>query len=131
MARILLVDDDAVTRQLLNFQLQGGNHDIHSAPSGSVALSMLGLATYDLVITDLNMPGLNGIALMEQARRQSGFSHLPFIMLTAAIGFSETMPAIAGEVAAILEKPVGVQDLLAAVDAALLRRGWLRATKVH
>ena len=131
MAKILIVDDDAVTRHMLNFQLRGGSHDIHTAPSGSVALAMLGLERYDLVITDLNMPGLSGIALMEQARQHYGFTKLPFIVLTAAIGFGESMPAIAGEVAAILEKPVGVQDLLGAVDAALLRREWLPASKLH
>ncbi len=131
MARILLVDNDSVTRQLLDFQLRTSTHEIHSVPSAVIALSMLGFEHFDLVITDLYMPNLSGVALIERTRELHGHPHLPFILLTAETGFSKMMPAVAGDVAAILEKPVGVQALLSAVDAALLGRAWLPARKLH
>ena len=131
MARILIVEDDMVTRQLLTFQLKSSRHDIHMAPDGSVALSMLGDEHFDLVITDLNMPGLSGVALMEHARSKYNLRTLPFIMMTASIGFGEVMPAIADEVSAVLEKPVLVQDLLAAVEGALFKPHWLPPKHFH
>lgn len=84
MARILIVDDAPHTHRLLTLMLERINHTTVTAESGSQALEQLEKSPVDLMITDLNMPIMNGFTLMEEVRSREKFKNLPIIMLTAS-----------------------------------------------
>ena len=82
MSRILVIDDEDVIRMLVVEILESAGYDVTSAESAEVALSLLEDADFDLVVSDVIMPGLSGLELLEavRARRAS----LPVILVTGA-----------------------------------------------
>jgi two-component system chemotaxis response regulator CheY len=83
MAKILIVDDTPHTHRLLTLMLQRINHTTITADNGPEALKHLESTSVDLMITDLNMPIMNGYALMEKVRSTEKYKDLPIIMLSA------------------------------------------------
>lgn len=83
MANILIVDDTPHIHRLLTLMLQRINHTTISAESGSAALEQLKKTSVDLMITDLNMPEMNGFTLLEKVRSKEEYKNLPIIMLSA------------------------------------------------
>ena len=81
--KILTVDDSAVMRQMVRFTLEStGQHCCLEAEDGEAALHVLERETPDLIITDLNMPGVNGIELLKILRSRDAFKFTPIIVLT-------------------------------------------------
>jgi C4-dicarboxylate-specific signal transduction histidine kinase len=114
VARVLLVDDDAMVRHVLGRMLQAGGHEVEDVSSGALALERLEHGgAYDLVITDYGMPGMDGHSLAK--RISNGWPDLPVIVIT---GWNPGGPERVGQVPclrSVLRKPVTAQDLLAAV----------------
>jgi DNA-binding response OmpR family regulator len=117
-ARILVVDDDAITRELVRTVLERAGHDVHEAPDGRAGLRELYAATPDLVILDVDMPELDGWAMLERVR---DLSDVPVLMLTAHETELERVRGLQGGADDYVAKPFGHQELVARVDA-LLRR---------
>lgn len=69
MAAILIVDDEAVVRDVL-YDLFSEDHMCHAADTAEQALAYLGEQTYDVVLTDISMPGLSGVELLSHVRRE-------------------------------------------------------------
>jgi CheY-like chemotaxis protein len=111
--RILLAEDDDRLRSLIALQMESLGHIVEAAVDGYQALEKFRESPFDLIITDLSMPRLNGIALVEAARRHS--ADIPVIMLT---GFG-AMLLPDGErppgVDILLSKPVTRDNLAAAI----------------
>jgi two-component system chemotaxis response regulator CheY len=84
LARILVVDDSAVVRRMLGLVLQRAGHDVSFAMDGSEGLSATRALSPDLVITDLEMPVLDGIGLVRGLRADATCAEVPIIMLTAS-----------------------------------------------
>jgi two-component system chemotaxis response regulator CheY len=82
MRQILTVDDSASIRQMVGFTLRNAGYEVTEAVDGQDALSKIGNAKFDLIITDLNMPNVDGIQLISAVRKLSGFSFVPILMLT-------------------------------------------------
>ena len=82
MHTILIVDDSATVRALVRSALERDGHAIIEAPGGAAALTALEHAAADLVITDVNMPEMDGIALTQALRADSRFRALPVLVLT-------------------------------------------------
>ena len=82
MKRIMTVDDSATVRKALNMTLTGAGYDVVEASDGEDALKKLMDEPVDLLITDLNMPKLDGISLIRQVRGFPGNRFIPIIMLT-------------------------------------------------
>jgi DNA-binding NtrC family response regulator len=80
-ARILLADDDASLRRVIEFTLQDAGHQVDSVESGRDALDRLREVEYDLVVTDIKMPEVDGLAVLEAARRLTPTA--PVILITA------------------------------------------------
>lgn len=81
--KILTVDDSAVMRQMVRFTLEStGRHQCFEAEDGQAALQVLEHEMPDLIITDLNMPKLNGIELTKLLRSREAFKFTPIIVLT-------------------------------------------------
>jgi len=111
--RILLAEDDERLRQLIALQMESMGHFVESASDGREALQKFHEAPFDLILTDLSMPQLNGIALVEAARQI--IAEIPVIMLT---GFG-AMLLPDGErppgVDILLSKPITRDNLAAAI----------------
>jgi len=82
MARILVVDDQLVMRELVKTTLATMNHEVTTAEDGVPALEIARTNEFDLVITDINMPVMNGISLVSKLRRISHMENVPILMLT-------------------------------------------------
>ena len=82
MKRILAVDDSASVRQMVHFTLQSAGYDVVDAVDGKDGLDKAGKNKFDMIITDLNMPNLDGIGLISAVRKLPGYSFVPILMLT-------------------------------------------------
>ena len=82
MARILVVDDSTTMRQMVSFTLVDAGHDVVEAEDAAKALSTARGKKFDLVITDVNMPGMNGIDLVKCLRDLPEFKFTPILVLT-------------------------------------------------
>lgn len=78
----LIVDDSASMRRLVSFAVKDAGYDVVTAENGKDALAKAGGAKFDLVITDLNMPEMDGITLIKQLRAMPKHKFTPVIMLT-------------------------------------------------
>lgn len=79
---ILIVDDSASMRQLVTFALKDAGYEVIAAIHGKDALAKLNGSKVDMVITDLNMPEMNGIDLIRQLRSTPAHKFTPILMLT-------------------------------------------------
>ncbi|HAM53435.1 MAG TPA: two-component system response regulator [Nitrospiraceae bacterium] len=80
--KVLVVDDSIVVRQVVSFMLTTAGYVVVQAVDGNDALTKLNTDNISMVITDLNMPGMDGIELIKQIRRASTYRFMPVVMLT-------------------------------------------------
>jgi excisionase family DNA binding protein len=116
-ARILVVDDEATIRDLLSKTLALAEYDVDLAPDGRTALERLRLVPYDLLITDLKMPGVDGLAVIREARRLK--ADIPVIIITGFSTEASAIEAINLGVSGYLTKPFRVPRVLAVAAKAL------------
>ncbi len=116
-ARILIVDDDDVARGLHEATLSLHGYGTESAADGVEAMAMIALEDYDLVITDCNMPRMNGLTLVRTIRREG--RRVPIMMVSGSLAQGDVPLDVRTELSAALPKPVRVSDLLAGVASAL------------
>lgn len=117
MARILVVDDEENMLRLFQKVLGRENHETFMASSGTEALRLLREQSFDLIISDLMMPLLDGLSLMQAVKK----SHpdLPFIVITAYGSIKSAVEAIKGGAFDYLTKPFRNEDILLAIKKAL------------
>ena len=126
MQNLLLVDDDPDLLKLLSIRLKASGFRATTAGSGEQALSMITAERPDLVITDLRMAGLDGMALFHEIeRRHTG---LPVIILTAHGTIPDAVAATRQGVFGYITKPYDANELLAQVRRALSLHGSAGAT---
>lgn len=117
---VLVVDDDAPVRRMLERTLGAEGYDVHVAPDGGAALAAVERAVPDLLVLDVAMPGLDGLAV---ARRLRGKRlSTPILLLTARDGVADRVAGLDAGADDYLLKPFAPEELLARVRA-LLRRG--------
>jgi len=80
--KALIVDDSSTIRQMVSFTLRGADFDVLEAQHGQDALDKLQGLSPDLIVTDLNMPVMDGIEFIRRARRLSQARYVPILMLT-------------------------------------------------
>jgi excisionase family DNA binding protein len=115
--RVLVVDDEAAIRDLLSKTLALAEYDVDLAPDGRTALERLRIIPYDLLITDLKMPGVDGLSVIREARRLK--ADLPVIIITGFSSEASAIDAVNLGVAGYLTKPFRVPRVLAAAAKAL------------
>jgi len=82
MKRILTVDDSASVRQMVSFTLRKADYEVVEAVDGKDGLAKASSGKFDLIITDLNMPNVDGIQMIAAVRKLPGYSFIPILMLT-------------------------------------------------
>jgi len=115
--RVLVVDDEESIRDLLAKTLALAEYDVDTAPDGRSALERLRLYPYDLLIADLKMPGIDGLAVIREAKRLN--ANLPVIIITGYSTESAAIDAVNLGVAGYLTKPFRVPQVLAAASKAI------------
>jgi len=119
MKTVLLVDDSPTILMSVKGVLQRNNLQVETAKSGEEAMQKIkGGVKPDLMITDLNMPGINGIELIKQAR-QSGLKFTPMLMLTTESEESKRKEARAAGATGWLVKPVQGEQLMQVIRKVL------------
>jgi len=83
---ILAVDDSASIRQMVTFTLKGAGYDVIEAVDGQDALDKANAHKVNLVLTDINMPRMDGLQLLELLRKLSDYKSVPILMLTTESG---------------------------------------------
>jgi len=117
-ARILLIDDDAAGRTALRRALQGMDYEVEAHSSAPPALESLGDGTgFDLVITDIKMPGMDGMELLRRVKEAN--AELPVILITAFGTIENAVEAISQGASDYLTKPLGLPEVRAKVAKTL------------
>ncbi len=116
---ILAVDDSASIRQMVRMTLTGGGYDVVSAVDGDDGLAQARKTRADLVVTDMNMPGLNGLALIRELRKLPSYLGVPIVFLTTESDAELKKQAKAAGATGWIVKPFQQDQLLAAVRKVL------------
>lgn len=114
--RILTVDDSSSVRQMVSFTLQKAGYEVTEAVDGQDGLAKVGGGKFDLIITDLNMPNVDGIQLITAVRKLPGYSFVPILMLSTE---SQAEKKDAGRKAGAtgwIVKPFNAEQLIAVVQ---------------
>jgi len=115
--RVLVVDDESAIRELLSKTLALAEYDVDLAPDGRTALERLRIIPYDLLITDLKMPGVDGLTVIREARRLK--ADIPVIIITGFSTEASAIEAVNLGVSGYLTKPFRVPRVLAVAAKAL------------
>ena len=114
--RILTVDDSASIRQMVSFTLTKAGYEVAEAVDGRDGLEKTGRQKFDLVVTDLNMPRMDGIEMIAAVRKVAGYAFTPILMLTTE---SQAEKKDAGRKAGAtgwIAKPFNAEQLVAVVQ---------------
>lgn len=118
--RCLVVDDEPMLRRVLVRVLHGAGYEAAEAGSGLEALDRLGRGTYDLLISDIHMPGMDGIQLLAQVRAL--YPDVGMVMITAVTDVQTAVVCLSQGALDYISKPFQVEEALARVRQALERR---------
>lgn len=119
MQSVLAVDDSASIRGLVNHVLKQAGFEVVLAEDGQVALDYARDNTVDLVLTDINMPNLDGFGLIEKLRALPAYKFVPLLVLTTESGTEKKMRGKAAGATGWIVKPFDPEQLLAVVKKVL------------
>jgi DNA-binding NtrC family response regulator len=115
--RILIVDDDQAMRFALSESLESCGYDAIMAENGSIALNLFNKSKFDLVVTDMKMPGMTGIEVLQGVKLLS--PHIPVILITAYGTVNTAVEAMKEGAAEFIMKPFSLDDLEAVIKNVL------------
>jgi len=119
MVHILAVDDSASMRQMVAFTLKGEGHQVSEAADGQAALDLAKTQKFDLVLSDVNMPRMDGITLAKELRGLSNFKFIPILMLTTEAGMDKKQEDKAAGATGWIVKPFNPEQLLTTIKKVL------------
>jgi two-component system chemotaxis response regulator CheY len=120
MAKIILaVDDSASVRQMVAFTLKSAGYEVVEAIDGRDALAKIGTKPVNMVITDLNMPNMDGFGLIKALRADAKYKFLPIVMLTTESKDDKKAEGKAAGATGWIVKPFKPDQLLAVIKKVL------------
>lgn len=119
MAGILAVDDSAAMRRMVGITLTGAGHEVEQAVDGDDALQKAEAAKLDLVITDVNMPRMDGITLVRKLRGLETYKYVPLLVLTTEATTERKQAGKAAGATGWVVKPFNPERLLATINKVL------------
>ena len=112
MGKILAVDDSASMRQMVSFTLKGAGFDVSEASDGAEALEIAKNDKFDLVLSDVNMPNMDGITLTRELRSLPDYKYTPILVLTTESGGDRKMEGKSAGATGWIVKPFNPDQLL-------------------
>jgi two-component system chemotaxis response regulator CheY len=116
---ILAVDDSASMRQMVSFTLRHAGYEVVEAVDGVEALAYARGNAVNLVLTDVNMPNMDGITLVRELRRLESYRYVPMLVLTTEAGQEKKMEGKQAGATGWLVKPFNPEKLLATIAKVL------------
>ena len=118
-AQLLIVDDSTSMRQMVAFALSSAGYAVQEAEDGQAALEKAKGQKFDAVVTDVNMPRMDGIELIRQLRQLPDYRFTPLLMLTTESGTDKKQEGRAAGATGWLVKPFEPAQLVATVGKVL------------
>jgi len=119
MARVLIVDDRASNRELLRTGLEHAGHEVLEAGEGEEALRVMRRERPQLVLLDIQMPGLDGYGVLERVLADEALKEIPVVAVTAYAMAGDRERGKAAGFRDYVTKPVGMRQMLAVVERQL------------
>lgn len=116
---ILAVDDSASMRQMVTATLKSGGYEVVQAADGTEALAFARTKGVDLVLTDVNMPGMDGITLVKELRMLPSYRYTPMLMLTTESSQEKKQQGKQAGATGWIVKPFNPEQLLSTVARVL------------
>ncbi|MBF0265931.1 MAG: response regulator [Gammaproteobacteria bacterium] len=129
MAKILVVDDSRVMLEMVKASLLTEGHDVETAEDGVEALNIARTEEFDLVLSDINMPNMNGIGLVSRLRKIERYDNTPIIMLTTENSEFKKDNAKTMGANAWLQKPIDPVRLIKAINTMLAKAGHIVSSR--
>ena len=118
--KLLIVDDSTMLRDMLSYALnEGGYNDVTEAVDGIDGLEKSKSSEFDLVITDVNMPNMDGISLIRELRKLPDYKFIPILMLTTESGSEKKQEGRSAGATGWIVKPFNPEQLLATIKKVL------------
>lgn len=117
---ILIVDDSASLRQVVAIALKGAGYDVIEGSDGNDGLSKLDGKKINLIISDVNMPGMDGLTMVTEIKKMPNYKFTPIIMLTTEAGADLKARGKAAGVKAWVVKPFKPDQMLDAVSKLIM-----------
>jgi DNA-binding response OmpR family regulator len=118
MPRILIVEDDHGFRTMLETMVRLEGHEVHLAANGETGLAQARNKKPEIILSDLDMPGMNGIELVRQVRASTDLRHTYVILITGQGGQDAKLDALRAGADDFLEKPSSRQEILGRLEIA-------------
>jgi len=119
MVKILAVDDSTSMRQMVTFTLKGAGYDVIEAADGQEAFDKAKVDQVDLVLSDVNMPVMDGITLIKSLRGLDSYKFTPMLMLTTESAGDKKMEGKAAGATGWIVKPFNPDQLLSTIKKVL------------
>lgn len=119
MVSILLVDDSASMREMVSFTLREAGHEVTEAEDGVEGLQTAQKESFTLVITDVNMPNMDGITLTSELRKLEDYKFTPILILTTETGPDKKKQGKEAGATGWIEKPFDPDSLLSTINRVL------------
>ncbi len=116
---IMTADDSASVRQMIAFTLTEAGYDVVEACDGRDALSKIDSKKVDMLITDLNMPHLDGIGLIKEVRKKAQYKFIPIIMLTTESQQEKKLEGKSAGASGWIVKPFKPEQLISVIKKVL------------
>ena len=126
MSKILVIEDDDVARELMRMALEARGHEVSVADNGVAGYDAAVFAKPDLIVTDIQMPGADGVHVVRRVRDTLGLEHTP-ILVTTAFGTGTATFALQLGANAYEPKPLNPQSFLATVERLLTSQNTKKA----
>lgn len=110
--KILVVDDSNSMRQMISFTLKGAGYETVEAADGRAGLAEAQKGKFDLVFTDVNMPGMDGLTFTKELRKLPAYKFVPILVLTTEAGTDKKMAGKSAGATGWLVKPFNPDQLL-------------------
>lgn len=116
--RVLVVEDDLSTRKLQRFIIERSNYEVVEAEDAEQALQLLEVEPPDIILSDILMPGLNGIEFVRRLKRDPKTARIPVLLCTSVSEQASVQEALSLDIAGYLLKPIAARDLLRKMNRA-------------
>ena len=119
MPKILAVDDSSSMRQMVSFTLKGAGYDVVEAVDGQDALDKAKSQQFDLIVTDVNMPVMDGITFIRNLRAEANYKFTPMLMLTTESAADKKTEGKAAGATGWIVKPFNPDQLINTIKKVL------------